>query len=343
MKGIYSYSEEKFKKAQQKFGPAQLYSYGIACRDEDLEISGLFVNTDPKSSSFNREAAFQAEKLRCYVNDNLATNSVAALETVNNYRSGEGQFLFRSIGDVISHLENCKGSDASKFTRDSGLQRLISRNWLQDKLGVMYQVQQDFILLGGQRGLEYAYTLLALKNLGIGVIESSRSDPFWAVMETHVGNGGQGGNDLGTIHAMIADDLEDALKNGIEIRPGIKLKRELVAQKADAIRTRINNNQHIIMEIFGMDSVSVKAAHMAKATEAHGIIVGQAITNPRGMFGEEAYRSRCCNKYLCSTAVIALGVAIMPIYSVPLGTTLLLGGFAGLVHSSHQQEFLLQF
>jgi hypothetical protein len=190
----------------------KLDTQAILCRKESDPIAGLFVNTDPKGVSYNRESHFQAKKIEALLNE-VPQNQhklKGVVAKANAYTKGHP--AFKSPQEVVDYIKDLQGSDASAFTRNSGLQQIYSSTWYaKDKFKVMYEVQLEFIEKGGQRGKDYALNLLALKLGKIAIIESSRVDDNWAIKTGgSIYDSGSGQNNLGLIHGVVANQLEKA-------------------------------------------------------------------------------------------------------------------------------------
>lgn len=190
----------------------KLNTQAILCRKESDPIAGLFVNTDPKGASYNRESHFQAKKIEALLNEipqNL-NKLKSVIAKANSYTKGYPKFT--TPQEVVDHIKTLQGSDASAFTRNSGLQQIYSSAWYaKDKFKAMYEVQLEFIEKGGQRGKDYALNLLALKLGKIVIIESSRVDGNWGIKTGgSIYDSGSGQNNLGLIHGVVANRLEKA-------------------------------------------------------------------------------------------------------------------------------------
>lgn len=226
------------------------FSIGIACRNQNDQIAGLFVNTEPHNSVICRESEFQARKFELLITQEQANK---VLNIANAYHKKESLPIFESAQEVIQHIRSLKEAEASKFTRISSLSKLNPDGWINSKkYDIMYNIQKDFIKNGEERGAEYAITALALYNLGIGIIESSSTDSYWGVKARYVHEIGKGANELGTIHTIIGKELKEAAKNahmGKLTYNGIQLDLNIVEEKQKEIEEAKFNGKLNIMSI----------------------------------------------------------------------------------------------
>ncbi|MFY9589887.1 hypothetical protein [Rickettsia endosymbiont of Halotydeus destructor] len=205
----------KQKIYELKSDPQSCFSIGIACRNQNDPITGVFVNTDPSNSIMCRESEFQARKFELLIKEKRGNE---ILDIANDYSKKQRYPLleFKSAQNVVEYIRNLKESEASTFTRASGLNKLNPGGWIgREKHNIMADIQKDFIRDGGERGKQYATTALAMVNLGIGIIESSSKDGYWGIIAKYVNESGKGENELGTIHTIIGKELQVAAKNAL--------------------------------------------------------------------------------------------------------------------------------
>lgn len=223
---------------------------GIACRNQNDSIAGLFVNTDPYDSIMCRETEFQTKKIELLI-DQGYENEI--LKIANVYQQKQNLSIFQSVQEIVKYIQSLKEDEASKFTRISGLDKLSPKGWHEgEKHNIMANIQRDFIKNGGKRGKEYAITALALYNLEIAIIESSKTDSYWGVKAEYVSKIGKGANELGTIHTIIGKELKEAAKDistGKFIYNGIELDLELVEKKQKEIEKARSDEKLNIMNI----------------------------------------------------------------------------------------------
>jgi len=159
------------------------------------------------------------------------------------------QGKFTNTAEVLAFMAKLDGDEASAFTRgytkdEKNLTDLSPPKWhSQGKLKAMYEARHAFIDNGGPLAQEYVKNMLALRQMGVAVIESSSTDDKWGIKTKPgktVESPGTGENLLGAIHAVIADEYAAKMKaNGTITVGGVTISKAEIDTKAEEIKTAI--------------------------------------------------------------------------------------------------------
>ncbi|MFN7039268.1 MAG: hypothetical protein ACK4OM_06875 [Alphaproteobacteria bacterium] len=270
--------------------------FAIACRDPDSAISGLFVNTRQKEeknpvayAKYNRESKFQYIKTSLALQEDPQRVVDLANAYIKTPEAAEKKYenlptKFTDAQQVADYIKGLKGQKASDFTRESKLQQFNPNGWHKRtgqealKIEIMRKVQSEFIELNPDRkeSKDYIVTLIALKQLDLNIIESSRKDDGWGIKTENnpIEQGGTGQNNLGKIHNEFADEFVVKLGSNSSFKFGdITINKTDIEEKKKQIQKEIASGELKILEYSETKTSNVVTAKSGidKYASTHGI------------------------------------------------------------------------